>query len=47
VRGEPWTFVIDAEGLVEVVYPGRMLYQEIDPILADLTSPERLHGKGK
>jgi len=47
VRGEPWTFVIDAKGLVEVVYPGRMLYQEIDPILADLTSPERLAGKGK
>jgi len=47
VRGEPWTFVIDAQGLVEAVYPGRMLYQEIDPILADLTSPERLAGKGK
>ncbi|MDQ6988044.1 MAG: thioredoxin domain-containing protein [Mariprofundaceae bacterium] len=38
VRGEPWTFVINAAGNVEVVYPGRMLYQEIDPILADLTS---------
>ncbi|MFQ5344482.1 MAG: thioredoxin family protein [Mariprofundus sp.] len=38
VRGEPWTFVVDAEGLVKVVYPGRMLYQEIDPVLADLTS---------
>jgi len=38
VRGEPWTFVIDAAGIVKVVYPGRMLYQEIDPVLADLTS---------
>jgi len=38
VRGEPWTFVIDANGLVRVVYPGRMLYQEIDPVLADLTA---------
>ncbi len=37
VRGEPWTFVIDAKGTVEVVYPGRILYQEIDPVLADLT----------
>lgn len=37
VRGEPWTFVINAQGNVEVVYPGRMLYQEIDPILAGLT----------
>jgi len=38
VRGEPWTFVIDAAGIVKVVYPGRMLYQEIDPVLAELTS---------
>jgi len=38
VRGEPWTFVIDAQGKVKVVYPGRMLYQEIDPVLADLTA---------
>jgi len=37
VRGEPWTFVIDAKGMVKVVYPGRILYQEIDPVLADLT----------
>ncbi len=37
VRGEPWTFVINAKGTVEVVYPGRILYQEIDPVLADLT----------
>ncbi|RMH59187.1 MAG: thioredoxin [Zetaproteobacteria bacterium] len=41
VRGEPWTFVINAQGVVEVVYPGRILYQEIDPVLARLTS-----GKG-
>jgi len=40
VRGEPWTFVIDAQGKVKVVYPGRMLYQEIDPVLADLTAHE-------
>jgi len=38
VRGEPWTFVIDAQGIVKVVYPGRMLYQEIDPVLAELAS---------
>jgi len=37
VRGEPWTFVINAQGKVEVVYPGRILYQEIDPVLARLT----------
>jgi len=44
VRGEPWTFVINADGIVKVVYPGRMLYQEIDPVLAELTSGA---GKGK
>jgi len=38
VRGEPWTFIIDVEGKVKMVYPGRMLYQEIDPVLADMTS---------
>jgi len=38
VRGEPWTFVIDAKGIVKEVYPGRMLYPEIDPVLAELTS---------
>ncbi|RMG92478.1 MAG: thioredoxin [Zetaproteobacteria bacterium] len=37
VRGEPWTFIINEQGLVEVVYPGRILYQEIDPVLARLT----------
>lgn len=41
VRGEPWTFVVNAQGNVEVVYPGRMLYQEIDPVLADLTARDK------
>ncbi|WP_167632377.1 thioredoxin family protein [Mariprofundus ferrooxydans] len=41
VRGEPWTFVIDATGVVKEVYPGRMLYQEIDPVLADVTSVKK------
>ncbi len=40
VRGEPWTFVINGQGLVEVVYPGRILYQEIDPVLARLTGAD-------
>jgi len=44
VRGEPWTFVIDANGIVKVVYPGRMLYPEIDPVLADLTSGAKKGG---
>lgn len=48
VRGEPWTFVMNAKGIVEQVYPGRMLYQEIDPILADLTGQgDKTPGKEK
>ena len=38
VRGEPWTFVIDETGKVKVVYPGRMLYQEIYPLLTEMTA---------
>ncbi len=37
VRGEPWTFVINQQKKVEMVYPGRILYQELDPLLKDLT----------
>jgi len=37
VRGEPWTFVVGSDRKVQTVYPGRILYQEIDPILSDLT----------
>jgi len=43
VRGEPWTFVIDAKGVVEVVYPGRILYQEINPVLAKLTGTGKVN----
>ncbi len=43
VRGEPWTFVINNKGDVEVVYPGRMLYQEIDPVLSDLTAKQKVN----
>ncbi len=38
VRGEPWTFVIDPYGKVKMVYPGRILYQELDPLLKDMTA---------
>lgn len=30
VIGDPWTFVIDAKGVVRAVAPGRVLYQELD-----------------
>lgn len=44
VRGEPWSFIIDSRKTVVRVFPGRTLYQEIDPVLASLTGkkPTRL-----
>ncbi|MDX8408822.1 MAG: thioredoxin family protein [Mariprofundales bacterium] len=37
VRGEPWTMVIGADQKLVTTMPGRLLFQELDPILADLT----------
>jgi thiol-disulfide isomerase/thioredoxin len=37
VRGEPWTFVIDGNKKAKMVYPGRILYQELDPLLKEMT----------
>jgi thiol-disulfide isomerase/thioredoxin len=34
VIGDPWTFVIDAEGLVRFKQPGRMLYSELDAVIS-------------
>lgn len=34
VHGDPWTFMIDAEGVVQFTQAGRMLYQEMDSIIA-------------
>jgi len=36
VRGEPWTFVINGQGKVDYVAPGRMLYSEMMPVLKRL-----------
>lgn len=33
VKGDPWTFIIDAEGIVRFKRPGRMLYNELEPVL--------------
>ncbi|MDX8398184.1 MAG: thioredoxin family protein [Mariprofundaceae bacterium] len=33
VRGEPWTFVINAQGKVDYIAPGRVLRGEIEPVL--------------
>ncbi len=33
VKGDPWTFVIDAEGIVRFKRPGRLLFNELEPVL--------------
>jgi hypothetical protein len=38
VQGDPWTFVIDANGIVRFKRPGRMLFNEVDDILARTVS---------
>jgi len=44
VRGEPWTFVINKQKKVKMVYPGRILYQELDPLLKELTTGKKSDG---
>ncbi len=36
VMGDPWTFVIDRQGIVRVKQPGRMLYGELDAAISGL-----------
>ena len=43
VRGEPWTFVMDANGIVRAVFPGRVLYQELRPVLDEVVA-DAAHG---
>ena len=33
VVGDPWTMVVDASGTVQFTRPGRILYQELEPVL--------------
>jgi hypothetical protein len=41
VQGDPWTFVIDAKGVVRFKRAGRMLYTEVDQALAQVVSPHQ------
>lgn len=36
VIGDPWTYVIDGQNIVRFKQPGRMLYNELDMIIAGL-----------
>jgi len=40
VKGDPWTFIIDAEGKVVFRRAGRMLYGEMDNVLAKIVGEE-------
>lgn len=44
VRGEPWTFLIDERGTVQFKRPGRLLYGEIDQVIAKLVGQEKEEG---
>jgi hypothetical protein len=39
VIGDPWTFVIDAKGVVRFQRAGRMLYSEMDSAIQDAVKP--------
>jgi thiol-disulfide isomerase/thioredoxin len=39
VMGDPWTFVIDKDGIVRHVQPGRMLYEELEIALKAVVQP--------
>jgi len=43
VRGEPWTFVINGQGKVDYIAPGRVLRSEIEPVLKHVAG-EQDHG---
>ncbi len=46
VRGEPWTMVIGSDQKLVATMPGRLLFQELDPILSDLVKPGPSNGGG-
>lgn len=39
VMGDPWTFVIDRNGIVRHVQPGRMLYGELEAVIKTVVKP--------
>ena len=47
VRGEPWTFVINREGRVDFIAPGRLLHSELAPMLKHVTEEHVAEGVGE
>jgi thiol-disulfide isomerase/thioredoxin len=44
VKGDPWTFLIDANGVVRMKQPGRMLFQELDYSMAQVVGADKGNG---
>jgi hypothetical protein len=42
LRSEPWTFLIDAEGIVQARYEGGITYAELEPALARLAAGDSI-----
>ena len=40
VKGDPWTFIIDAHQIVRFRQPGRMLYGELDHAIRSVLTPK-------
>jgi thiol-disulfide isomerase/thioredoxin len=40
VMGDPWTFAIDKDGIVRVVRPGKMLYEEMEIAIHRILPPD-------
>jgi len=40
VMGDPWTFAIDAKGIVQVQNPGKMLYEEMEFAIVKVLGPQ-------
>jgi hypothetical protein len=41
VTGEPWTFLIDEEGIVRFKRPGRLLYGELESVIQSMVIDRR------
>lgn len=40
VKGDPWTFIIDRDGIVRYKQPGRMLYGELERVIVNVLKGE-------
>lgn len=43
LRTEPWTFLVDAQGVIQARYEGGVTFAELEPALAQLAAGEPVH----